>query len=75
MYRYKEARVRRVRRLEAVLCRAAGGGEEERVLIPLAEHQGDDAPATLVDPLPGFPGSWARETGRHVRPARYVRIS
>ncbi|MGN6741721.1 MAG: hypothetical protein ACTHJL_00285 [Amnibacterium sp.] len=65
----------RVRRLEAVLCATPGSGGEERVLIPLAAHQGDDAPATLVDPLPEFPGSWARETGRHVRPARYVRIS
>lgn len=61
------------RQLEAVLGRDGEG--EARVMIPLAPHQADDAPATLVDPLPGFEGSWARESRRHVRPARYVRIS
>lgn len=63
------------RRLEAVLCRGGESGADAQVEIPLAAHQADDAPATLVDPLPGFEGSWARESRRHVRPARYVRIS
>jgi hypothetical protein len=44
------------------------------VFIPLGPDQ-DDAPATLVDPLPEYGGSWARESDRHARPARYLRVA
>lgn len=61
------------RYLEAVLTERAGGPEGPKVRIPLRDDQ-DDAPATLVDPLPGHEGSWTRETGRHQRPAHYLRL-
>ena len=62
-----------VRYLEAVLADAAAEREEAVVRVPLNDDQ-DDAPATLVDPLPGREGGWTRETDRHERPARYVRV-
>jgi hypothetical protein len=63
-----------IRYLEALMCRDARHHVVDTVFIPLDPEQ-DDAPATLVDPLPGYHGSWARETDRHSRPARYLRVA
>lgn len=63
-----------VRYLEAELRRDAEIRPVETVFIPLADED-DDAPATLVDPAPGYRGAWARESDRHARPARYLRVS
>ncbi len=62
------------RYLEAVMCRDARHQDADTVFIPLGPEQ-DDAPATLVDPLPGYRGSWTRESDRHTRPARYLRVA
>lgn len=74
MHAYKGVRVPEFRHLEAVMCRDASDDAAETVFIPLAPEQ-DDAPATLVDPLPGYGGSWTRESDRHARPARYLRVA
>ena len=62
-----------VRFLDAVLIERVGDADGAQVRVPLRDDQ-DDAPATLVDPLPGHEGGWTRETGRHDRPARYLRL-
>jgi hypothetical protein len=74
LHAYKGVRVPEFRYLEAMMCRDASHHDTETVFIPLAPDQ-DDAPATLVDPLPGYGGSWARESDRHARPARYLRVA
>lgn len=62
-----------IRYVEAIMLTEPDDPADETVFIPLAEDQ-DDAPATLVDPLPGYEGGWSRESGRHERPARYLRV-
>lgn len=62
-----------MRYLDAVLIERAGDTDGPEVRVPLRDDQ-DDAPATLVDPLPGHQGGWTRETDRHERPARYLRV-
>jgi hypothetical protein len=63
-----------IRYLEALMWRDPRHHDAEMVFIPLEPEQ-DDAPATLVDPLPDYRGSWARESDRHARPARYLRVA
>lgn len=47
---------------------------DDTVFIPLTDEQ-DDAPATLIDPIVGYEGNWFRQSDRHERPARYLRLS
>jgi len=61
-----------MRYLDAVL--EDGRRHEVPVRIPMRDQQ-EDAPATLVDPLPEWPGSWFRRSPRHQRPAVYVRVT
>ena len=62
------------RYLEALMCRDVRYSDADTVFIPLGPDQ-DDAPATLVDPLPDYRGSWARESDRRARPALYLRVA
>ncbi len=63
-----------LRYLEAELWQQADEPPGETVFVPLTDED-DDAPATLVDPVPEYRGAWARESDRHARPARYLRVA